>query len=103
MPQLTAKQRQVLALIRERLRSTGILPTYQEIADHFGFRSLNAVTAHVKLLVKKGYLLKTPGKARSFQLVGEQPSHAVEVPLIGSIPAGHGENLEEYAEGWISA
>jgi len=83
-----------------------MMPTYQEIADHFSFRSLNSVTEHVRLLRQKGVLSNEPGRARSFRVLS--PLHdlrrrIVDIPLLGSIPAGFAENLEQEAIGCVSA
>jgi len=40
---LTPKQKQVLSFIREYAEAHGYAPTQQEIARHFGFRSLGTV------------------------------------------------------------
>ncbi len=45
---LTPRQRQILDLIRQRLRETGYPPTRAEIADAFGFRSVNASVDYLK-------------------------------------------------------
>lgn len=86
---LTKKQARVLAFIQAQQQS-GLSPTMREICDHFGFKSPNAATDHVKALRRKGYLAENPrGKARNFQLVSplkEKP--VVKIPVYGSIPAG---------------
>src|SRR5688572_244082 len=86
---LTKKQARVLAFIQARQES-GMSPTMREICDHFGFRSPNAATDHVKALRKKGYLAENPrGKARNFQMIGPASAKpVVKIPVYGTIPAG---------------
>ncbi len=70
------------------------MPAFQEIADHFGFRSLTTVADHLRLIKQKGFIDSQPGRARSLRLVSpydEWRSPTVEIPLFGSIPAGIGE------------
>ena len=86
---LTKKQTRVLAFIQARQES-GMSPTMREICDHFGFRSPNAATDHVKALRRKGYLAENPrGKARNFQIIERAVRRPiVKIPVYGSIPAG---------------
>jgi repressor LexA len=105
MPDPTRRQQQILDFIQKVHRSTGVGPTHQEIADHFGFRSPNAVTAHLRLLRNKGVLTSEPAKARSLRVVS--PLEAlrkpiVDIPLFGSIPAGFAENRQQEAIGCVS-
>jgi len=89
---LTARQRQVLAFVEDRQRQTGLIPTLQETATHFGFRSPNSVREHLRLIEKKGFVHRVPGRSRG--LVVARPDDrdhldSVRVPLLGRIPAGH--------------
>jgi repressor LexA len=103
---LTRKQQQILDFIQKWQRTEGATPTFREIADQFGFRSLNSVTEHVRLLRKKGVLVTEPGKARSLRIVSplaKLRGRIVNIPLFGSIPAGLPQAREQDAEGCVSA
>jgi repressor LexA len=105
MPELTRKQQQVLDFVQRRQRMEGIMPTFQEIADQFGFRSVNSVTEHVRLLKQKGFLESEPGKARSLRVVSplaKLRKRIADIPLLGSIPAGFPEMREQEAKGCVS-
>jgi repressor LexA len=105
MQPLTAKQRALAEFIESHRREHGGAPTYQEIADHFRFRSLNAVTSHIRLLRQKGYLASDSGKARSLRVISplaKLRSRIVDIPLLGAIPAGFPEAGEPEAEGCVS-
>jgi repressor LexA len=105
MTALTRKQQQILDFILKWQRTQGATPTYQEIADQFGFRSLNSVTEHVRLLRQKGHLESDPGKARSLRVtspLAKLRSRIVDIPLFGSIPAGLPQTREQDAEGCVS-
>lgn len=105
MTDLTRKQQQVLDFIHKWQRTQGATPTFQEIADQFGFRSLNSVTEHVRLLRQKGHLASEPGKARSLRVtspLARLRSRIVDIPLFGSIPAGLPQSREQDAEGCVS-
>ena len=105
MIELTRRQQQILDFILKRQQADGTTPTYQEIAHQFGFRSLNSVTEHVRLLRQKGCLESDPGKARSLRVTSPLAmlrSRIVDIPLFGSIPAGLPQAREQDAEGCIS-
>lgn len=105
MTALTRKQQQILDFIQRWQRTEGATPTFQEIADQFGFRSLNSVTEHLRLIRRKGHLEAAPGKARSLRLtspLAKLRSRVVDIPLFGSIPAGLPQAREQDAEGCVS-
>src|SRR5229473_2908887 len=105
MTDLTRRQWQILDYIQKTQRDTGTAPTFQEIADHFGFRSTNAVTEHVRLLRQKGALASEPGLARSLRVISPLQSlrkRIVDIPLFGSIPAGLAEDRQQEAIGCVS-
>jgi repressor LexA len=102
---LTRKQQQILDFIHKWQRAEGTTPTFQEIADQFGFRSLNAVTDHLRALRRKGVLDFPPGKARSLRVISPLAKfrgRIVDIPLFGSIPAGLPQAREQDAEGCVS-
>jgi repressor LexA len=101
----TRKQQQILDFILKWQRTEGATPTYQEIADQFGFRSLNSVTEHLRLLRRKGFLANEAGKARSLRVTSpltKLRNRIVDIPLFGSIPAGLPQAREQDAEGCVS-
>lgn len=51
---LTAKQAELLAFIREEVRTKGRAPSFSEIARAFGYRSLATVSEHLTNLAAKG-------------------------------------------------
>src|SRR5690606_12430800 len=54
MIKLTARQEQILNLIRDAIDNTGFPPTRAEIAAELGFRSANAAEEHLQALARKG-------------------------------------------------
>lgn len=65
---LTARQSQVLDLIRQAMVQTGRPPTRAEIAGQLGFRSVNAAEDHLRALDRKGYIRLISGTSRGIQL-----------------------------------
>ena len=97
---LTSRQQQILSFIQDCHRETGLVPTLQETATHFGFRSPNSVRQHLRLIEKKGFVHRLPGRSRALVLAQHEANAAdlVRVPLVGRIPAGIPDFAEESAE-----
>ena len=67
-PKLTARQAQILELIKTAIAQTGAPPTRAEIAAQLGFRSPNAAEEHLKALAKKGVIELVSGTSRGIRL-----------------------------------
>lgn len=98
MEPLTARQAQILALIRSSIEKTGLPPTRAEIAKRFGFRSPNAAEEHLRTLERKGMIEVLQGTARGIRLksaagrqspaAGRERAGAGSIPLVGRVAAG---------------
>ena len=96
---LTARQQQILNLIKQHIDETGYPPTRAEIATQLGFRSPNAAEEHLRALARKGMIEMISGASRGIRLLDEQPAG---LPLIGRVAAGDpvlaAENIEDYLD-----
>lgn len=105
---LTPKQRKILEFIEETKYKKGISPSYREIMEHFGFKSIGTVQDHLNALEKKGYIKREPMKYRSIgcRMVGPDShrilDNTVSVPVVGQISAGKPVLAEENIEGYIN-
>jgi len=90
---LTERQDKIYQFLLDERDRCGVCPTQEEIRRHFSFKSQNSVQEHLRLLDQKGFIKRNPRKARSIQLTGPgertNPEDFVNVPLLGSIPAGN--------------
>jgi repressor LexA len=89
--QLTSRQFNILAFVRERLERDGEAPTLEEIGQAMGIPSVSAVLKHVRALEAKGRLVIEPNRARGIRLVQETDPLAadtLDLPLVGRIAAG---------------
>jgi len=92
---LTTKQREVYEFIKGYIDTHDISPSYEEIRDHFGFRSVSTVFDHVRMLERKGVLLRgASNQKRALQLVSFG-RRSVTIPLVATVAAG--SPLEVYA------
>lgn len=94
---LTARQRDVLEFIEERIGAHGVAPTLQEISTHFGFSSTASAQKHVNLLVIKGFLDRDKHQKRGLTVVEERAAQSLTtVPLVGTVAAG--SPIENFGE-----
>ena len=79
---LTKKQKQIIDFIIDFLKANNYSPTYREIMTGLGLSSVSAVAEHIDNLVAKGVLKKTPGSARSLEVLID--AHPETVALFNS-------------------
>jgi repressor LexA len=108
MLKLTARQEQILNLIREAIDNTGFPPTRAEIANELGFKSANAAEEHLQALARKGAIEISPGTSRGIRLLGAAPvpealpqvpaGMLMALPLVGRVAAGSPILASEHVE-----
>jgi repressor LexA len=101
MRPLTARQEEVLQLIKDTMLNTGMPPTRAEIARELGFKSANAAEEHLKALARKGVIEILPGTSRGIKLNTplEDQLEELGLPLIGRVAAGEPILAQEHIEG----
>jgi repressor LexA len=104
MENLTRKQKEILEFIKKTTFKKGISPTFREIMQFFGFKSIKTVQDHLKALEKKGYIKKDPNKSRSIVLddFSKALKDTIRVPILGQISAGKPILAEENIQGYIN-
>ena len=86
---LTKRQKEILDHIGSFIEEQGYAPSFEEIAEHFGYSSLATVHEHLSNLERKGYIRKAYNESRSIELVPpEAAAPAIPLPLLGSVAAG---------------
>ncbi len=83
---LTKKQKEVLDFIKLFMKKKGYSPSLKEVQESMGFTSHSTAQFHVNQLVERGFLKKSFGTARGFEPLKRED--VVEVPILGSVPAG---------------
>jgi repressor LexA len=96
MEELTARQAEVLRMIRDFIQSSGFPPTRADIAEALGFRSLNAAEDHLKVLARKGYIEMLAGASRGIRL-----AEGSGLPVIGRVAAGSPILAEAHVQGRV--
>jgi len=76
---LTKKQKLIIDFISEFTKTHNFSPSYREIMSGLGLTSVSAVAEHVENLVEKGALKKTPGEARSLEVIYDDHKETVKL------------------------
>ncbi|NVJ70108.1 MAG: transcriptional repressor LexA [Alphaproteobacteria bacterium] len=113
---LTAKQNQLLQFIQERLATSGVSPSFDEMKDALGLKSKSGVHRLINALEERGFIRRMANRARAIEILktpdvvpashssdnvvtanfGASPekpqadssADSVEIPLHGKIAAG---------------
>ena len=97
MIKLTARQQQVMDVIKSSIEAKGIPPTRADIARELGFRSATAAEEHLKALAKKGVIELVAGASRGIRLTEQ-----LGLPIIGRVAAGAPllaqEHIDDYCD-----
>ena len=80
---LTARQAQILELIKRHINETGFPPTRADIAEEYVFRSSNEAEEQIKALAKKGMIEIIAGTSRGIRLT---ETSIQGIPLVGRVP-----------------
>lgn len=106
MKKVSKRQEDILAFIKEEVRTKGYPPSVREIGEAVGLASSSTVHGHLARLESKGLIRRDPTKPRAIEILDQEaevpvPKQSfVNVPLIGKVTAGLPitaiENIEEY-------
>jgi repressor LexA len=81
--ELTARQAEILEVIRTYVADTGLPPSRPELAKLLGIASTNGVFKHLDALARKGAIELVPRAARGIRIKAESG-----LPLVGTVAAG---------------
>ena len=72
----TKRQKELLDYVDAFIQENGYGPSYREIMNAIGYKSVSTVAIHIDGLITKGFLRKTDNSARSLEVVTKNPSTA---------------------------
>lgn len=106
MPEeLTPKQKQLLDLLTDEIRTKGLPPSLSEIAQALKLKSKNAVAKLLRVLEDKGFIRRS-GKARGIEVLNPEGDPIglgmISIPVIGRVTAGLPMLAEEQIEDWLN-
>lgn len=86
---LTRKQHDILDYVSSSITKNGYAPSFEEIAERFGYQSLATVHEHLSNLERKGYIRRGYNESRAIEVLARRgTSGATEIPLLGTVAAG---------------
>ena len=103
---LTSKQRELLLFIDQRLKSSGISPSFDEMREALELKSKSGVHRLISALEERGFIRRLPNRARALEVIKApevQPvaaaraaprtmpvaaNDSIDIPLHGRIAAG---------------
>jgi len=103
--ELTPEQERVFSHVVKVRSDRGFPPTVREIAEALGYKSINNVRQHLRLIERKGYIKVLPGKARGIEIVAaveKEYDESVGIPLIGAVAAGKPITAVENLDGYVT-
>ena len=77
---LTAKQRELLLFINQRLRATGVSPSFDEMKDALHLKSKSGIHRLVGGLEERGFIRRLPHRARALE-VTKLPEESAAGPV----------------------
>ncbi|MET1410626.1 transcriptional repressor LexA [Roseibium sp. HPY-6] len=92
---LTRKQYELLMFIHERLKETGVPPSFDEMKDALDLRSKSGIHRLITALEERGFIRRLPNRARAMEVVRLPDSIA---PGLGT-PRPRGSFSPEVIEG----
>ena len=66
----TKRQKELLDYVDGFIKENGYGPSYREIMNAIGYKSVSTVAIHIDGLISKGFLRKRDNSARSLEVVG---------------------------------
>ena len=104
---LTRKQSELLTYIQERLKESGVSPSFEEMKDALALKSKSGVHRLISALEERGFIRRLPNRARALEVLRLPEAQAgaaaqakapvtppqaandvIELPLHGRIAAG---------------
>jgi len=65
----TKRQKELLMFVDGFIKEHGYGPSYREVMNGLGYKSVSTVAVHIDGLIEKGYLRKRDNSARSLEVV----------------------------------
>ncbi len=123
---LTAKQKELLLYIHERIKETGVSPSFDEMKEALDLASKSGIHRLITALEERGFLRRLPHRARALEVlklpdsaapaappkgrgafrpsvVGEPRGGSSGIPILGQIAAGVPIEALQHEVGRVSA
>lgn len=78
----TKRQKELLDYVDAFIQEHGYGPSYREIMNAIGYKSVSTVAIHIDGLISKGFLRKSDNSARSLEVVTTNISTAAQTKTV---------------------
>ena len=101
---LTAKQHELLNFINDRLSSTGVSPSFDEMREALDLKSKSGVHRLISALEERQFIRRLPNRARALEVV-RMPEIASAIPAAAKpvVPTAANDTIEIPLHGRIAA
>ena len=89
---LTRKQHELLMFINERIKETGVPPSFDEMKDALDLRSKSGIHRLITALEERGFIRRLPNRARALEVLKLPESNA---PTLASTSRGFSPSIVE--------
>lgn len=102
---LTAKQRELLLFIDERLKDSGVSPSFDEMREALELKSKSGVHRLISALEERGFIRRLANRARALEVVKlpETRPSATVTQIRPAVPAPANDTMEIPLHGRIAA
>jgi repressor LexA len=105
---LTAKQRDLLIFIHQRLGESGISPSFDEMREALDLKSKSGVHRLISALEERGFIRRLPNRARALEVIkmpdtAAPAASATVVPLRPAMPPAANDTIDLPLHGRIAA
>ena len=101
---LTAKQRELLLFIDDRLKEDGVSPSFDEMREALELKSKSGVHRLISALEERGFIRRLPNRARALEVLKLPETRAATVtPIRPAVPAAANDTMEIPLHGRIAA
>ena len=85
---LTRKQSELLRFIHERLRESGVPPSFDEMKDALDLKSKSGIHRLIMALEERGFIRRLPNRARALEVI-RMPDTAARPRIAGNVVEGN--------------
>jgi repressor LexA len=104
---LTAKQRELLQFIDDRLKASGVSPSFDEMREALDLKSKSGVHRLISALEERQFIRRLPNRARALEVIkmpeGVSPTIAAALATKAAIPTAANDTIEIPMHGRIAA
>ena len=99
---LTAKQRELLQFIHDRLKQSGVSPSFDEMREALDLKSKSGVHRLISALEERQFIRRLPNRARALVVI-KMPDVAPAAPPPRTMPVAANDTIDIPLHGRIAA